>query len=62
MINNLFFHVLTDKQLGETCGNCFSPQTGYECGKCAIGLDCQPGDPQLPDVPGTCELNGTTSK
>ena len=57
-------YFLTEKQLGETCGACFSPQTGYECGKCANGLVCQPGDPQLPDAPGTCvedkELYGTT--
>ena len=45
------------KQRGETCGACFNPQSGYDCGKCADGLFCQPGDPQLPDIPGTCVDN-----
>ena len=43
-----------EKQLGETCGPCFNPDTNYDCGKCANNLACQPGNPQLPDQPGSC--------
>ena len=46
--------MLKEKQLGETCGACFNPNIGYDCGKCADGLVCQPGDPIVPDLPGTC--------
>jgi len=43
-----------EKKLGETCGACFSPSRGYDCGTCASDLACQPGDPRLSDLPGTC--------
>ena len=40
--------------MGESCGACFNPDTNYDCGKCAANLACQPGNPQLPDQPGSC--------
>ena len=40
--------------MGETCGACFNPDANYDCGTCASGLACQPGDSRLPDQPGSC--------
>ena len=51
---NVFIWWSLEKQLGESCGACFNPDTNYDCGKCAANLACQPGNPQLPDQPGSC--------
>ena len=44
------------KQEGETCGRCFNPDTNFDCGTCASGLECvkDPRSNLLPDVPSKC--------
>ena len=64
VIKLLFWH--KEKQLGEKCGACYNPSIGNDCGKCASDLACKPGDPRLPDLPGTCvkkeDMNGNLAE
>ena len=64
VIKLLFWH--KEKQLGEKCGACYNPSIGNDCGKCASDLACKPGDPRLPDLPGTCvkkeDLKGNSAE
>jgi len=47
------------KQEGETCGSCFSPDSEFDCGTCAEGLECQEdyplSGPALADLPKKCK-------
>ena len=49
--------VPTNRQVGESCGSCYCPPT-YNAGKCAPGLTCKPGPPEISDIPGTCVEQG----
>ena len=45
------------KQEGETCGSCFNPETDFNCGTCAEGLECKEDNLsgiQLADNPKKC--------
>lgn len=47
------------KREGETCGSCFSPDSEFDCGTCAEGLECQEdyplSGPALADLPKKCK-------